>query len=113
MNSGVFSVQPGGWFDPGNHPGPEPYYILKGTLHLSNPDVGDVIRGLAAEGAAAIVVVPIGFVCDHVEVLYDLDVEARGIAAGCGVAFHRAATVSDHPAYVGMLADLVREASGP
>jgi len=77
------------------------------------PDVGDVIRRLAAEGAAAVVVVPIGFVCDHVEVLYDLDVEAREIAASCGVAFHRAATVSDHPAFVAMLADLVREASGP
>jgi hypothetical protein len=32
VNCGVFYVQPGGWFDPGNHPGPEPYYILSGTL---------------------------------------------------------------------------------
>jgi ferrochelatase len=54
------------------------------------------------------VVVPIGFVCDHVEVLYDLDVEAREIAAACGVGFHRAGTANDHPAFIAMLADLVR-----
>jgi len=72
------------------------------------PDVGDEIRRLATAGARHLVVAPIGFVCDHVEVLYDLDVEAREIAAGCGVALHRATTVSDHPAFIAMLADLVR-----
>jgi ferrochelatase len=72
------------------------------------PDVGDVIRALAGEGARDVVVVPIGFVCDHVEVLYDLDVEAREIAAACGVGFHRAGTANDHPAFIAMLADLVR-----
>jgi ferrochelatase len=72
------------------------------------PDVGDHIRALAREGARDVVVVPVGFVCDHVEVLYDLDVEARGIAAACGVGFHRAAAANDHPAFIAMLADLVR-----
>jgi ferrochelatase len=72
------------------------------------PDVGDVIRRLAAEGARDVVVIPVGFVCDHVEVLYDLDVEARAVAASCGVGFHRAAAANDHPAFVAMLADLVR-----
>jgi protoporphyrin/coproporphyrin ferrochelatase len=72
------------------------------------PDVGDVIRRLAAEGARDVVVIPVGFVCDHVEVLYDLDVEARTVAASCGVDFHRAAAANDHPAFVAMLADLVR-----
>jgi protoporphyrin/coproporphyrin ferrochelatase len=57
------------------------------------------------------VVAPIGFVCDHVEVLFDLDVEARAVAEACGVALRRATTVSDHPAFVAMLAELVREAS--
>ncbi len=74
------------------------------------PDVGDEIRRLAAAGARHVVVAPIGFVCDHVEVLYDLDVEARAAAAACEVGFHRAGTVGDHPAFIGMLADLVREA---
>jgi len=72
------------------------------------PDVADVIRALARAGARDVVIVPVGFVCDHVEVLYDLDVEAKGIAVACGVGFHRAAAVNDHPAFIAMLADLVR-----
>jgi len=71
------------------------------------PDVGEVIRALARDGARDVVVVPVGFVCDHVEVLYDLDVEARAVAESCGVGFHRAAAVNDHPAFIAMLADLV------
>ena len=76
------------------------------------PDIGDVLQGLDARTTTDVVVVPIGFVCDHVEVLYDLDVEARGVAARMGVRFHRAATANDHPAFVAMLADLV-ERAGP
>lgn len=72
------------------------------------PDVNDEIRELGREGAAAIVVVPIGFVCDHIEVLYDLEVEARETAAAAGVAFYRSGTVADHPAFIRMLGDLVR-----
>ncbi len=74
------------------------------------PDIGDVMRTLAREGAQEVVVVPVGFVCDHIEVLYDLDIQARNIAEGAGVAFHRAGTVMDHPAFIGMLGDLVRPA---
>ncbi|PYN86517.1 MAG: ferrochelatase [Candidatus Rokuibacteriota bacterium] len=74
------------------------------------PDIGNVLRRLATEGERHVVVVPIGFVCDHVEVLYDLDVEARRVAEGAGLALHRAAAVNDHPEFVAMLADLVRGA---
>jgi ferrochelatase len=74
------------------------------------PDVADVIRRLAAEGVAEMVVAPLGFVCDHVEVLYDLDVVAQAVAAEQGLTLRRAATVGDHPAFVRMLADLVGEA---
>jgi len=76
------------------------------------PDVGDVLRRLAADGEHHAVVVPIGFVCDHVEVLYDLDVEARRVAAGVGLELHRASAVNDHHEFVAMLADLVRGAYG-
>jgi len=72
------------------------------------PDVGDAIRALAGAGARDVVVAPIGFVCDHVEVLYDLDVEARQVAGQLGLAFHRAAALNDHPAFLELLADLVR-----
>ncbi len=72
------------------------------------PDVADVIRALARDGARDVVVVPVGFVCDHVEVLYDLDVEAKAVAGASGIGFHRAAAANDHPAFIAMLADLVR-----
>jgi ferrochelatase len=73
------------------------------------PDVNATLQRLAAEGVRAVVVAPIGFVCDHVEVLYDLDVEARATAAQQGIVFARASTVNDHPLFVRMLAELVRE----
>jgi protoporphyrin/coproporphyrin ferrochelatase len=73
------------------------------------PDVRDVIRELAEQGVRHVVVSPVGFVCDHVEVLYDLDVEARWIAAEHGVTLHRAPAVNAHPQFIAMLADLVRD----
>lgn len=72
------------------------------------PDVTAALRLLAADREPHAVVVPIGFVCDHVEVLYDLDVEARRVAEAAGIQFHRAAAVNDHPEFIAMLADLVR-----
>ncbi|MBI2491152.1 MAG: ferrochelatase [Candidatus Rokubacteria bacterium] len=77
------------------------------------PDVGDVLGRLAADGERHVVVVPIGFVCDHVELLYDLDVEARALARERGLALHRAASVNDHPEFIAMLADLVRSCAAP
>ncbi len=74
------------------------------------PEVDTVLRSLVADGERHAVVVPLGFVCDHVEVLHDLDVEARGVAAKGGMAFHRASTPNTHPAFIAMLADLVRRA---
>jgi len=74
------------------------------------PDVTSVLRRLAADGERHAVVVPIGFVCDHVEVLYDLDVEARKVATAAGLSLHRAGAVNDHPEFIAMLADLVRAA---
>ncbi len=69
------------------------------------PDINDVVRGL---GGSAVVVAPIGFLCDHVEVLYDLDIEAAQIAQVAGVTLVRAATVSDHPRFIELMATLAR-----
>src|SRR6266851_2093825 len=74
------------------------------------PDISDVLRGAKGQGIEDAVIVPIGFVCDHVEVLYDLDVEARAVAAESGVRLHRAETANDHPTFIAMLADLVKRA---
>jgi ferrochelatase len=76
------------------------------------PDIGHAVQQVAAAGARHLVVMPLGFVCDHVEVLYDLDIEARALAAGNGLAFHRASAVNDHPQFIAMLADLVERACG-
>ncbi|PYM71959.1 MAG: ferrochelatase [Candidatus Rokuibacteriota bacterium] len=76
------------------------------------PDITAALRRLAADRERHVVVVPIGFVCDHVEVLYDLDVEARRVAEAAGIGFHRAAAVNDHPEFIAMLADLARGAAG-
>ena len=71
------------------------------------PDVGDTIRKLAAEGCKEVVVAPIGFVCDHVEILYDLDIEAKKIAEDHGVQFLRASCPNDHPTFIRMMADVI------
>jgi protoporphyrin/coproporphyrin ferrochelatase len=74
-----------------------------------SPDINDHLRTLAASGTAAVVVSPTGFVSDHIEVLWDLDVEARKTAADHGMAFARAATVGTHPSFVGAIRELVQE----
>jgi protoporphyrin/coproporphyrin ferrochelatase len=73
------------------------------------PDINDHLRQLAALGAKAVVVVPIGFVSDHMEVVFDLDTEAAASAEECGIAFARAGTAGDHPAFVRGLVDLMVE----
>ena len=74
------------------------------------PDIGAVLRKLASDGVQDVVVSPIGFVCDHIEVLYDFDTEARKIAVQHSLNMVRAGTVNDHPTFIRMLADVVRTA---
>lgn len=71
------------------------------------PDVRDALREEAARGTRDVVVVPIGFLSDHMEVLYDLDTEAAAVAKELGLHFHRAKTVLDHPRFIRALADAV------
>ncbi len=71
------------------------------------PDLGDEIRRLSAEGVRELVVCAVGFVADHLEVLYDIDIEAKAIAARTGVRLERASTMNDDPTFIGGLADLV------
>ena len=73
------------------------------------PDISDTLSDLKARAARDAVVAPIGFVSDHVEVLYDLDIAARATAGRIGLGFHRSGTAGDHPAFLRMMAALVRE----
>ncbi len=73
------------------------------------PDIRDVLRALPDEGVREAIVAPVGFLCDHVEVLYDLDVDAAAAAKDAGVRMERAAALNDHPLFIRMLADLVQQ----
>ncbi len=73
------------------------------------PGIDEVIPQLAAEGRSAAVVCCAGFVADHLETLYDLDIEATKIAADAGIAFARTAMPNDDPAFLDVLAAVVRE----
>jgi protoporphyrin/coproporphyrin ferrochelatase len=73
------------------------------------PDINDCLEEMAASGSRAVVVSPIGFVSDHMEVKFDLDVEAAQTAQRLGLGFARAATAATDPRFVSMIGDLVRE----
>ena len=71
------------------------------------PPIEEVLRGLGQDGCPAVVVCSAGFVADHLEILFDLDIEAKAIAEDAGMAFARTAMPNDDPAFTSMLADVV------
>jgi ferrochelatase len=73
------------------------------------PDILDHLRALAENGVRDVVVSPLGFLSDHMEVMYDLDHEAAALCRDLGINFVRAQTPGTHPAVIGMLADLIEE----
>jgi protoporphyrin/coproporphyrin ferrochelatase len=72
------------------------------------PDVCDLIAAEAQDGATAIFFIPIGFIADHVEILFDLDVEAKQAARQAGIALYRSQSVGDHPLFCRMMAEVAR-----
>lgn len=72
------------------------------------PDICDYLRAERAEGLEAVVICPVGFVCDHVEVLFDLDIEAAEVCREVGIEMRRAAAVNDDPQFLDLMADMVR-----
>lgn len=76
----------------------------------TGPDIIEAVRSAAASGAKDVIVQAAGFLVDHTEVLYDLDIEAKTEAAKLGVSFTRATCVHDHPAFIAALADGVVKA---
>lgn len=85
--------------------------VESSPIPWTQPDINDWLKARKEEGIDTVVASPIGFLCDHVEVLYDLDIEAAETAAACGIDFIRAGTVSAHPKFINMLADFVYEKS--
>jgi ferrochelatase len=76
------------------------------------PDLLSEIRRVAEGGAGAVVVCPVGFVSDHLEILYDLDIEAVGVARSVGVTLVRTPSLNDDPRFCALLAEVVRGAAG-
>jgi protoporphyrin/coproporphyrin ferrochelatase len=100
-----------GRVDGGGHPWRLVYQSRSGppSRPWLEPDVCDHLEELAGTGAQAAVLVPAGFISDHMEVRYDLDVEAVRAARRLGIAVARAATPSTHPRFVAMVGELVAE----
>ena len=74
------------------------------------PDILEEIRRLAGTGVTELVVRPVGFVADHLEVLYDIDIEAQGVAREVGVRLERARSMNDDSIFIAGLADVVAAA---
>jgi protoporphyrin/coproporphyrin ferrochelatase len=75
------------------------------------PDILEELEALHARGVGSVLVAPVGFVSDHLEILWDIDVEAREKAAELGLELERIASPNDDPAFIRALADLVEQAS--
>jgi len=73
------------------------------------PDVSDLIREAAAGGARRFLIVPIGFVCDHTEILFDIDVQAQAAARDAGASLRRTESLNTAPTFIAALESLVRE----
>jgi ferrochelatase len=91
------------------------YQSRSGPPHVPwlEPDVLDHLRGLHERGATHVVLSPVGFVSDHLEVLYDLDVEAVELGQELGLDVVRAGSAGTHPAFVSMIRELVQERLDP
>jgi ferrochelatase len=87
------------------------YQSRSGAPHTPwlEPDIGEAIRAIVVTGVRAVIVIPIGFVSDHVEVIWDLDRVARGIAEGLGLKFARVATPGVSDKFVSGVVDLIEE----
>jgi protoporphyrin/coproporphyrin ferrochelatase len=74
----------------------------------AGPDVGEHLEALAARGVRDVISIPVGFVSDHVELLFDIDQRAARIASGLGMRLERPPALNDDPVFIAALADVVR-----
>jgi ferrochelatase len=77
------------------------------------PDVLDYLREIKEDGVSDVVIAPIGFISDHMEVIYDLDTEAQRLCESIGLNMVRAATVGTHPLFIQMIRELILERLEP
>jgi ferrochelatase len=77
------------------------------------PDICDYLTERKEAGAEDVIIAPVGFISDHMEVIYDLDTEARAYAEKIGLNMVRAATVGAHPIFIKMIRELILERINP
>jgi len=87
------------------------YQSRSGPPHVPwlEPDINDHLESLYEQGVSAVTVVPLGFISDHMEVKFDLDIQAFQTAASIGLTMRRASTVGTHPTFVSAIRSLVQE----
>lgn len=87
------------------------YQSRSGPPHVPwlEPDICDYLRQLKGQGITNVLIIPIGFISDHMEVLFDLDTEAKHVATELGIHLVRAETVGTHPAFIQMIRQLILE----
>ena len=87
---------------------PEWEFAFQSASHTGEPWLGpDLLEAVARSGARDVLVCPIGFVADHLEILFDLDVEAQAFAREKGLRIRRTASFNTRPEFIGTLADIV------
>ena len=84
----------------------------KTAMPWLGPDILEALEEIAAEGRREVLVVPFGFVCDHLEILYDIDIEAQERACELGLTLARIAMPNDDPRFIDVLSDLARSGTG-
>ena len=72
------------------------------------PELGELVAARTAEGVRRFLVVPIGFVCDHTEILFDIDLQAAAVAERSGARLRRTESLNTSPLFISVLEDLVR-----
>jgi ferrochelatase len=77
------------------------------------PDILDHVKRLASQAVSDLIIHPVGFLCDHMEVLYDLDTQAKELGTACGISVTRSPTVGTHPRFLEMIRELVEERTNP
>ena len=89
-------------------------FAFQSASHTGEPWLGpDLLEALASSGVGRALVCPIGFVADHLEVLYDIDVEASAFASERGIALRRTASFNTRPEFIAAMAAVVRDAMAP
>jgi ferrochelatase len=83
------------------------YQSRSGPVRWLAPSVEEQLEGLAHEGAKDVLMVPVSFVSDHIETLYEIDILYKGMAEGLGMALRRTQSLNTHPLFIGALEDLV------